>query len=338
MRWVGVRGKAWSVSLLLVGGCGSVESASTCRGSAEPLTMATGDDGKHARGLALDATHAYWTTGRVVADGVPSGGSLMRVALEGGAPEVLVSDLMLPGEIAVDAHNAYWIDDFEARLMSVPLAGGHPVRVATTGQAQALAIDATSAYWLNFDATTLTSAVMKAPLGGGAGVELAVAQGIPPGSLAVDRTSVYWTELDRPSHTAFLKKVSIDGGPVTTLLSSTSFLDSAGAIAVDPKSVYLAGATVTGDNGLLEVPLTGGGPIAIAQTANVATAIAVDSSYVYFSELESGSVKRVLLNGGTISAFSTTPHSASSIATNGTKACWAANYVSWAVSCVDSCP
>lgn len=85
------RSRALWVSLLLVAGCGSPEQASTCSGSADPLTVATGNDEKLARGLAMDATHAYWTTGRDVADAAPSGGSLMRVALEGGSPEVLVS-------------------------------------------------------------------------------------------------------------------------------------------------------------------------------------------------------------------------------------------------------
>jgi len=297
--------------------------------------MATGDDDKLARGLALDATHAYWTTGREIADGVPSGGSLMRVALEGGAPEVLVSDLFLPGALAVDAHNAYWLADLESRLKSVPLAGGSPVSVATTGQARALAIDATSAYWLNFDTTTLTSAVMKAPLGGGAGVELAVAQGIQ-GSLAVDLTSVYWSEVDTLG-TAFLKKVSIDGGPVTTLLSTPAFSSSAGVIALDPTNVYFGGATMDGNNGLLKVPLTGGAPIAIAHITSFAAAIAVDSRYVYFSELADGIVRRVPVNGGTISEYSATSSRVPNVATNGTKACWVGNESSWTVTCVDSC-
>jgi hypothetical protein len=248
-------------------------------------------------------------------------------------PEVLVADLSLPGEIAVDAHNAYWIDDFEARLTSVPLAGGHPVTVAGTGQARALRIDATSAYWLNFNGATRTSTVMKAPLGGGSGVELAVAQGTPA-SLAVDRTSVYWTETDTAGDTAFLKKVSIDGGPVTTLLSTHSFLGGAGEIAVDSTSVYFFPGA--GDQGLLKVPLTGGAPVAIAPTANFAAAIAIDASYVYVAEQDTGSVKRVPLNGGTIKAFSAASL-VPKIATNGAKACWVANDANWGVSCVDSC-
>ena len=177
---------------------------------------------------------------------------------------------------------------------------------------------------------------MKAPLGGGAGVELAVAQ-TSQGSLVVDRTSVYWTELDMPGGTVSLRKVSIDGGPVTTLLSTTASWNSGGVVAVDPTSVYFSGATADGHDSLLKVPLTGGAPITIDRTANVAAAIAVDSSYVYFSELDSGSVKRVPLNGGTPSALSATSSSGSKLATNGAKACWATNEARWAVSCVDSC-
>jgi len=298
--------------------------------------MATGNDEQFARGLALDATHVYWTTGREVADAAPSGGSLMRVALEGGAPEVLVPNLFLPGALAVDGHNAYWIADLEYRLMSVPLAGGDPVTVATTGQAQALAIDATSAYWLNFDLTTHTSTVMKAPLSGGEAVQLAVAQSIQ-GSLAVDGTSVYWTELDTSVGTVFLEKVSIDGGPVTTLLSTTASWNHAGAIAVAPTRVYFAGAAVDGHDGLLGVASTGGAPIEITRTSAVAAAVATDESFLYFSELDSGSVKKVPLEGGTPSALSAGSARVSDIATNGAKTCWVANEASWTVSCIDTC-
>ena len=188
MTGVGVRSRALWVSLLLVAGCGSAEQASTCSGSADPLTVATGNDEKLARGLAMNATHAYWTTGQDVADCSAVRG-LADACRARGSGRRRCSCPVHGRRVTISGRCAQRLLD--CRLRSIELMRRAAWRrrprhgFTTTGQAQALAIDATSAYWLTFHFSTQTSAVMKAPLGGGAGVELAVAQ-TSQGSLVVE--------------------------------------------------------------------------------------------------------------------------------------------------------
>jgi len=138
--------------------------------------------------------------------------------------------------IAVDDSNVYWTT-FEdpMSVMSVPLAGGAPVELATSaGPGGALAVRGGYAYWV------AAGAVMKVSTRGGAQTQLAV--GSKNGSIAgiaVDDTSVYWTTRDS------VMKVSLDGGPVEVLAAGQ---DGPSAIAVDDASVYFANVGVPAGN------------------------------------------------------------------------------------------
>jgi len=292
-----------------------------------------------ALGIALDATHAYWTVGRYIADGIPSGGKVMRVAFSGGAPETLASDLRLPTDIAVDAHNVYWIDDFSNEVLSVPSSGGDPISVARTHEVSALTIDATSAYWLDVDGAKRTSTVKKAPLAGGAAIELASAQ-LYTGGLAVDSTSVYWIDLDQPLGTVRVMKVPLEGGPATTLLSMASYSpNEAGTLAVDETSAYFVG----GADGVLKIPLAGGTPTLLTSGSSGALvpSVAIDATNVYWADLapEGGSVRvmKVPRNGGTETSVATNLPVSTRIVAHGSKICWITNDATSAVWCIDSC-
>ena len=83
-------------------------------------------------------------------------------------------------------------------VMKVPVAGGTLTTLALAQNTpQSIAIDGTSAYWINAGtgANYFTDgAVMKVPVAGGTLSTLASGQGNPAG-IAVDGTSVYWSNL-----------------------------------------------------------------------------------------------------------------------------------------------
>ncbi|MBI5533770.1 MAG: hypothetical protein HY898_13705 [Deltaproteobacteria bacterium] len=54
--------------------------------------------------MAVDASTVYWTNG----GSGPNSGTVMRVGLSGGAPDVVASNQDAPAGIAVDATAVYW--------------------------------------------------------------------------------------------------------------------------------------------------------------------------------------------------------------------------------------
>ena len=73
----------------------------------------------------------------------------MKMALTGGAPEVLVAGLHGPGDLALDGDTLYWANT-DGRIMKVSVAGGPPT-VLADGQIDPLnvTVDATAVYWTN---------------------------------------------------------------------------------------------------------------------------------------------------------------------------------------------
>ncbi len=120
----------------------------------------------------------------------------MKVPLGGGTPTVLVSGLVAPHAMAVDATNAYWTSGVgtdangvgNGEVMKVPLAGGTPTTLASgLSFAGAIAVDATSVYWTNalgvgagVETGGTSDAVMTVLLGGGAPMTLASSHLRPP--------------------------------------------------------------------------------------------------------------------------------------------------------------
>jgi hypothetical protein len=99
-------------------------------------------------GVVADATHVYWTE-RGHGDAIPPDGALMKMALTGGAPEVLVTGLHGPGNLALDGDTLYWANT-DGRIMKVSVTGG-PLTVLADGQVDPLnvTLDATAVYWTN---------------------------------------------------------------------------------------------------------------------------------------------------------------------------------------------
>jgi hypothetical protein len=229
-------------------------------------------------GIAVDAVNVYWTA--------ESGGTVMKVPIQGGTPVTLAAGQNTPAAIAVDATNVYWIDQNGLTLMKVPIAGGTPVTLATGKSPYGLAVGATSVYW----ADETAGAIMKTPIAGGASVNFATTSG--PFSMAIDATNVYWFS----DGSGTIVKEPIAGGTATPLGNVSS---SGGFgpqdIAVDATSVYW-----TNDFSVVKVPIAGGASTTLSSTSG-GIAICVDSTNVYWAA--GTKVMKVGINGGTPVAF-----------------------------------
>ena len=96
------------------------------------------------RGLALDATHAYYTD--------QNRGTVERVALTGGAPEVLAGDQLSPYDVAVDGGHVYWTNFSAAGgVYRMAKAGGEIELIDDYGgPPRSLVVDTTHVYWTSF--------------------------------------------------------------------------------------------------------------------------------------------------------------------------------------------
>ncbi len=233
--------------------------------AANPYPMDTGQD-CYAIATAIDTTNLYWMS-------YGPGAFVARMPLVGGPVTVLTTEDIENYwfGMAVDATNLYW--STESTVMRLPLDGGAPVTLAPPPagwQMSGIAVDATSVYWVG------PQGIMKTPIDGGPAVALAPATN--PNGLAVDGANVYWGE----SSTGALMSVPIDGGAPAAWAAG---LGTPVAIALDATRIYW-----TTGAGVLELPKGGGQLVRLASSA-YAEAIALDTTYVYFSTLVASSLQ-----------------------------------------------
>lgn len=265
-------------------------------GVCQPVFLADVDSG-YAR-LGVDAKHVYWTN--------HDNGTIHRVAITGGAAEVIATGQAEPVGIVVDPTGVYWGNQGSVMKLSLPLPfeGGTPVVLATGPlDGYNLAVDAVNVYYTTIyeivrvgkDGSNLSiinanpqspagiaidsqyvywaelkpdGNIKRQPLAGGA--ETILASALPgPGFVAVDSTHVYWTNLDAPS----VMKASLNGGPVETV----SMSDGAGLhITTDANYVYW----VTAGGPLRAAPI-GGGP-AFNVTGQSVYGFTMDDKALYY--------------------------------------------------------
>ncbi len=248
------------------------------------------------KGLAVNATHTYWTSGGVATQQA-AGGVVMRAALDGGAPEVFASGQADPKHIALTSGYAYWTDGGsgpgvgDAGIMKAPLSGGAPTRIVPGSFPIDLAVNDQHVFWTDADLHT----VNRANLDGSDAVVLAQT-GDRPMVLALSTTHLYWLSSGaRGGHTGAVMELPIDGGPSALALTLAMNQAEPSSLAVDATSVYWVNA---GDGLVLSVPL-GGGPATVLRHMSRPNAIAVDASSYYVGEVLPGLLVRYPKAGGT---------------------------------------
>jgi hypothetical protein len=270
------------------GVCGHDCLGGLCQaGECQPVKLASGQG--QTVGIALDATHVYWTSS--------NNGTVTKVSKGGGTPTTLASGISAPFGIAVDSTSVYWVANSGGNVYKAPIGGGNSTILASAqGGPLNIAVDATNVYWTN-----TTGSIMEVPIAGGSPVVIATGQ--TPLGLAIDANYVYWVNGYFGSSNATVNKVPKGGGVPIVLVSGQT---RPTAISVDSTNFYWASLLFNGADTLQKCPLSGcPGNIPVVLASNLQIAglsnlilIAVDATNVYWPNGAEGTIKRVSINGG----------------------------------------
>lgn len=221
-----------------------------------PTTLASG---RQYADIVVDSTNVYWADH---ASSTDMSGSVLAMALGGGAISTVASAQSGPDCLAVSATNAYWkveecLDGGTIcgdSVVTAPISGGMPTTLtssllATPYTIWGMALDAANLYWIEADQTS--ASILEMPLGGGTISTLAPAASAT--DIAADGTNVYFTN---GSALGAIMKVAVTGGQPVTLATQQP---SPFGIATDGQDVYWASFGFVSASGFVaKVPIAGG--------------------------------------------------------------------------------
>lgn len=241
--------------------------------------------------ITLDSQNVFWVETICCAHGQT--GSIKKVPISGGTVTTLIDEVDAPQLVVLDAPNMYWIEggpigeeEGFGRIAKMPIEGGiiSTVISGITGGSMPIAVDDLHVYFA--DRWT----IKKVSQEGGSIENLAIAN-FYIHDITTDGISVYWIE-DGP----FTKigKVSVNGGVEEILSNELS--GPSGPITIHNSYVFWMAhydtiAKVSIDGGLTEV---------IAAGLPFLSDFVVDDTHAYFSEQDTGDIKKVSINDGTI--------------------------------------
>ncbi len=268
-------------------------------GSPFPHVIAAGED--YPRRIATDATHVYWSSGGNEQRKLDYGndGVVVRAPIGGGLIEVLTLPQPDPVGVAVNDQYVYWVNGGDGALwegegsggavMRLPKNGGTPEKLSDEAFPQAIALDATHVYWTDAE----NDEIRRMPLEGGEVTVLASNQG-DPRYLALSDTDVFYTT----GEMGVVARVPKAGG-ASAVLSSEGGKTT--AITVSDGYVYwtneLSGA-------VRRVSAYGGTPITLRQ-ATRPTALVVNGSQLYFTDLTESNLYQMSVTGGVATILAT---------------------------------
>jgi hypothetical protein len=238
---------------------------------------------------------------------------------------VLRATVGTPEGIAIDATSIYYANDLDGNIYSMPLAGGAPTKLVTSGQgtsAWEILVSGSTLYWTTY----VDDRVLKVPTTGGAASVVSPSDGNPEGIVS-DGTYLYWA--DSYSSSALVRRASIATGTVTTVETppdgGTNPFNPI-SIAVDATNVYWGNAgTSLGTSSVYQAnKADGSNPIALATGVDPVYGLTVDATTVYFTAGLGGSVYSVPIGGGVVKTISSTETNPSSIVADATSIYWLA--------------
>lgn len=215
------------------------------------LTLGLSDDKSRYVGTDNGNGYGLISTGSEVCYVDGSGTELRCVPVAGGDPVTLVKVLpdFYPSPIATDGTNVFYryADGTlvgmltSVDIMSVPIAGGTPVKVGSYGANGDIGgfflVNAGYLYWAPTTATGQDT-IMKMPTIGGTPVVLASNQTVYRSTFsATDGNNLYWWGQDTDNLRQIMK-VSVNGGaPTVVVKDGTENMDML-SVAVDDTNVY----------------------------------------------------------------------------------------------------
>jgi sugar lactone lactonase YvrE len=243
-------------------------------------------------------------------------------ACSGGVcqPVTLASGQRTPWCIALDSANVYWTNYDGGTVMKVSLDGTTMTTLATGGGIPyGIAVDSTNVYWVDANGN---GALWSVPLNGGTGVLLA-AGGVRSQyrAVSVDSTRVYWEDEDNPGG---IFAASPDGG-ARTMIARGDYANSTCHLALDRNNVYWL--AYPGQDAVDSAPLfgDGGAPKRLASIPSPlgdVWGIASDSTSVYWTQSDTGSVLSVPINGGPVTMLASGSGSPTGIAVDAQRVYW----------------
>jgi len=179
------------------------------------------------------------------------------------APKTVATDLRAVS-LAVDDTSAYWVDD-DRTIDAVELASGRRTKLATGDHPSTIAIGPTHVYWIDDPGASL---VRRVPLRGGDVETVASPAHLKIWGLATDASNVYWADYFS------IRVIPFAGQPSRTLSCSSGMM----TIAVGPTHVACSGVL---DKNIAATPLAGG-PARVLGASDVPAPLAIDDRYAYW--------------------------------------------------------
>jgi hypothetical protein len=224
-------------------------------------------------------------------------------------PEVVASGQSSPVAIAVDATSVYFGEAITGgAIKKRPIAGGSLVTLASNQHAPyELALDATHARWFDYFGGT----VAEVPLSGGTVTTLGVGPGDVAG-VAVDASGVYWT-----TTTGTVMKVPLSGGTPTPIVTWSG--GYGGPIVSNGSSIFW----ISSDTTLRKASTSGANATVFASGQLQPSALAFDSSSLYWTNYSNWTVMKLPLGGGAPIELVQTSGGPRDIAIDATHVYWA---------------
>lgn len=246
--------------------------------------------------LLLRGTNVLWTETNGPAHGET--GTVKSVPKTGGTVTELVKGGNAPRHLGGDASSLYWTEGGDigliegyGRIARIPAGGGSVETVVAGVASDSPPIAVTNTHVIVAD----KFCIKKIPISGG------VAETIAKGSfyitdLVADGAYVYWVE--DPQSVVF--RALLDGGDVSVLATVTGVpAGPSGPIRLHNGTIYW----MTHFDAILSVPAAGGMVRIVASGLPFLSDFVVDESNIYFSEMDTGNIKKMPVAGGDATAL-----------------------------------